>query len=466
MHPTLPGRTLNRGAKTEFGVSQSGRETTHVSWALPEKVFELAPVVAGVLGVAFGAVIGRVGRSRLVNDLSHLEAEVARLESQSRDQARQVAKLRGEQRAVSNLTRQLPNLARELNRSDLDERLIPQLVFALVDSIFEPEQKLLYLIDPALGDRGQLLHLVGRSSSTDIPPAVTKIKIGDGKIGWVASAKVEMVADDWLNMTRTEGRAIEDNHPSLRLDLIGPLVQYEDGKPRLLGVLCVGNPASRPRDEKNMLQMVTNLAAIALTNSRSTRQLRDLANHDGLTGLMNKRHFMNQKLGLLINAAEREGTPLSVFIFDIDYFKKFNDSNGHLAGDEILKHVSQVVRENLRPGDVACRYGGEEFIVAMPGARGPERFAAAERIRAAIESTNFAHGESQPGGRVTISGGVSQFPVDGTIGHDLIRHADQALYQAKAAGRNRTVQFRGVDIGGEGGDEPVWVPHADSSSER
>jgi diguanylate cyclase (GGDEF)-like protein len=426
----------------------------------------LAPTLAGVVGTAVGVLLGRMGRSRVDSELRRLEAEVARLENQSRDQSRQVAKLRAEQRAVSNFTRRIPDTARELNRSDLDEREIPKLVFGLVDSIFEPEQKLLYLVQPtgARGEQGQVLTLFARSGPSDIPQAATRIAMGEGKIGWVASAKVEMLAEDWLNMTRTEGRAIEDNHPSLKLDLIGPLIQHQNGKVRLLGVLCIGNPASRPRDEKAMLQLVTNLASIAYTNSRIVQKLKDLANHDGLTELLNKRYFMTEKLGLLINAAEREAAALSVFVFDIDHFKKYNDTNGHLGGDEILKGVSQVLRDNLRPGDVACRYGGEEFIVAMPGARGPEGLAAAERIRAAIESTKFPRCESQPLGRITISGGVAQFPVDGTIGNDLILHADQALYKAKAAGRNRIVQFKGVNIGDV--DEPMAFPQPDVSDDR
>ena len=423
--------------------------------------------VAG-LGVAAGAALGRSGRPKLLGEISRLEAEVARAEAQSREQSRVVTKLRNEQRAISNFTRLLPNIVRDLNRSDLDERHIPRLVIALVDAIFEPEQTLLYLVRSSGTDLdgNPMLHLVERAGAVEVPPSVMRIRMGDGKIGWVAQSKVEMLADDWLNMTRTEGRTIEDNHPSLRLDLLGPLVHHDDGKDRLLGVLCIGAPASRPRDEKLMLQMVTNLASIAYTNSRNMRQMRELANHDGLTQLLNKRYFMSQRLGLMINAAEREASGLSLFIFDIDHFKKYNDTNGHLAGDEILRGVARVVKENLRPGDVACRYGGEEFIVAMPAAKGPDGLAAAERIRAAIESTAFPRGESQPGGRITISGGVAQFPQDGTIGTDLILHADQALYQAKAAGRNRVIQYRGVDIGGDGTDETLWAQQTDRPGER
>jgi diguanylate cyclase (GGDEF)-like protein len=424
-------------------------------------------VVVGALGVAAGSLLGRLGRPRLLQDIKRLEAELARAEVQSREQSRQVSKLRNEQRAMSNFTRVVPNIARELNRSDLDERHIPRLVFALVDAIFEPDQTLLYLArSGGDADRDRVLHLAERAGTLEVPASVARIRFGEGKIGWVAESKVEMLSDDWLNMTRTEGRAIEDNHPSLRLDLVGPLIHHQEGKDQLIGVLSIGNPATRPRDEKLMLQMVTNLASVAYTNTRNMRMMRDLANHDGLTGLLNKRYFMSQRLGLLINAAEREAQSLCVFIFDIDHFKKYNDSNGHLAGDEILRGVAQVLGDNLRPGDVACRYGGEEFIVAMPGARSADGMAAAERIRVAIERTKFPRCESQPTGRITISGGVAQFPVDGTGSTDLILHADQALYQAKAQGRNRVVRYRGVDIGGDGGDESIWTPKADTLGER
>jgi len=429
-----------------------------LSEVLHQTIHPLWLIVAAIFGAGIGILLGRRGRTALVEETQRLAAELARSEAQGRDQTRQTAKLRNEQRALSNLTRLLPNIARDLNRSDLDERQIPRLLFNLVDAIFEPDQVLLYLVRGS--DRGPVLQLVDRAGSAEVPPTAARVRMGDGKIGWVAEAKVEMLADDWLNSTRTEGRTIEDNHPSLKLDYIGPLVQHHEGKDQLLGVLCIGGPATRPRDEKLMLQMVTNLASIAYTNSRNMRVLRDLANHDGLTGLLNKRYFMSQRLGLLINAAERDGQSLTVFIFDIDHFKKYNDTNGHLAGDEILKAVAQVLRENLRPGDVACRYGGEEFIVAMPGTRGPDGLAASERIRAAIERTKFPRADTQPLGCVSISGGVAQFPMDGTNSNDLILHADQALYQAKAAGRNRIMKYRGVDIGSDPGDDVVEIPQA------
>jgi len=399
-------------------------------------------VLATLVGVAAGFSLGRSGRSGLRREMERLGGEVSRLESQVREQTRIAAKLRGEQRSLTNLSRALPTLVRELNGSDLDPQDIPRHLFDLAEKIFEPQQLLLFLVRSP-GDENQDLrevYLRDQRGLGDVPAAATRIRIGEGKVGWVAETKAEMVEEDWLNLSRTEGRSLEDNHPAFHLTLVGPLVHHAKGD-HLIGVLCIGNPATRPRDEKLVLQMITNLGAIAYRNVRNSRALQQQANHDGLTDLLNRRHFM-VLLGDLIFAAERRAQSLAVFMFDIDHFKRYNDSNGHQAGDEILRGVADVIRRGLRTQDIACRYGGEEFLVAMPLTDGSQALQAAERIREAIASHPFAHRETQPDGLLTISGGVAVFPQDGQSSTDLIRRADQSLYKAKAAGRNRVVLDR------------------------
>lgn len=420
---------------------------------LSEYPVELAAagvVLAGLLGLMLGRLSTRGWR----REAEQLKSDLSRAESAVRDHARTAARVRTEQRSISNLARFLPYVVRELNSWDLDPRSIPGLLIHLTEVLFEPDQALLYLVrSPGDEDENaREIYLREQRGLKAIPEAIRRIKMGEGKIGWVAAHRVEMLSDDWLNLTRTEGRALEDNHPMLKLDMVVPLVQPQGRKEHLLGVLCVGGPSLRSRDDKMILQLVANLGSLALMNTRNTRKLAEQANHDGLTSLTNKRHFM-QQLGLMINSNERNSQHLSIYIFDIDHFKHYNDANGHLAGDELLKTVARIMRENLRPGDVACRYGGEEFVIAMPETDSSAAMQASERIRMAIATHRFPNGSGQPGGRLTISGGVATFPVDGNSGTELIGHADQALYQAKAGGRNRVVRYRGVEIGdGQGGD--------------
>jgi diguanylate cyclase (GGDEF)-like protein len=404
------------------------------------------------------------------NQAERLKADNSRLETQNRDQTRTVARLRNEQRSVANLARTLPNVVRELNRWDLEPQAIPNLLIQLVEALFEPEQVLVYLVrSPGNeADSPKEIYLRSQRGLREVPDAVQRIRIGDGKVGWVAAHRVEMLAEDWLNLTRTEGRSMEDNHPSLRLDMIAPLVQHKGMKEHTLGVLCVGRPSVRPRDEKLMLQVVTNLGALALMNVRNVGKLAEQAHHDGLTALLNKNQFMFE-LGKLIYHAERNAQKVSVFIFDIDHFKAYNDANGHPAGDELLKSLARLIKDNLRPGDIPSRYGGEEFVVAMPETDGAAAMQTAERIRQAIATHRFPHGETQPGGRLTISGGVASFPVDGSNGTELIGHADQALYRAKAGGRNRVMRHRGVSIGDTGGRDdldPYAIVDKDPAVER
>ena len=422
-----------------------------------------AAVVAAVVG-AF--IVGRSPARLLRKEVDRLTSELSRTEGRTRDQSRTLARMRGkrrgEQRSVSNLARALPDVVRELNRLDLEPRSIPRILIHLISALFEPEQALLYLVRPALDENQppKQIYLRAQRGFKEAPESIKRICIDEGKIGWVATHKVEMVAEDWLNLSRTEGRNVEDNDPLLHLDMIAPLVQHEGAKENLLGVLCVGRPAERSRDEKLMLQLIANLGALALMNARNVGKLAAQANHDGLTGLLNKRHFI-QELGLLINAAESNVRPLGIFIFDIDHFKAYNDTSGHLAGDELLKTLAKMLRENLRPDDLACRYGGEEFVVAMPDSDADSAHKIADRIREMLASHPFPHGETQPGGRLTISGGVAAFPVDGTSGTELIGNADQALYQAKASGRNKVLRHRGVQIGDPSLEEGEEFPLSD-----
>jgi len=219
---------------------------------------------------------------------------------------------------------------------------------------------------------------------------------------------------------------------------------------RTLGVLALGNPARRHRDDKRMIKLVADLGALALVNQRMFNALELTANRDSLTGLGTKR-FLNMKLGELIHRSEQNHEPLSVLIFDIDHFKRFNDTHGHLAGDECLKKVASLMREQVRADDIPARYGGEEFVVVLPSTNKEDALRIAEKIRRGIESHTFDLPTGR-GVRVTISGGVASLSVDGSNTQELLSAADRALYTAKEAGRNRVMASRSRYLSGEEAD--------------
>ena len=156
------------------------------------------------------------------------------------------------------------------------------------------------------------------------------------------------------------------------------------------------------------------------------------AKTDSLTGLSNRRAF-DDELKRRLGEWQRKGTPCTLVLMDIDFFKKFNDTHGHQVGDEVLRQVAKVLTKQSREMDVPCRYGGEEFAAILPGTDAINACKVAERIRAAIEaSTTTCEGKTL---KVTCSLGVSQFLADDDVPR-LIRRADDALYTSKKAGRN------------------------------
>jgi len=167
-------------------------------------------------------------------------------------------------------------------------------------------------------------------------------------------------------------------------------------------------------------------------------RLSELAVTDGLTGLYNYRYFKGY-LGQEIRRAKRHNSHVSLIMLDIDFFKNYNDTHGHLAGDDVLKIIAKVLISNIRSIDVAARYGGEEFALILPETHAAAGRIVAEKIKSLVENQKFENEESQPNGRITVSMGIGTFPDQGNSLEELIKCADENLYRAKAAGRNCVV---------------------------
>lgn len=219
--------------------------------------------------------------------------------------------------------------------------------------------------------------------------------------------------------------------------------------------VCTNKPIAMPMGtpfERNiaLLCLVTALGRCAFTGlygaslraalymrgnqlKEAQTRIEELAQIDELTGVLNRRYIV-KALSDEVKRAQLVGSPLSVAVIDLDFFKRVNDTYGHLAGDEVLKQVSKVLAANVRSIDRLGRYGGEEFLLVLPGSGENEALAALERLRQAVELIDWL--AIAPEMRVTMSAGVAQMRSD-EMPADALNRADKALYRAKDAGRNR-----------------------------
>lgn len=189
-------------------------------------------------------------------------------------------------------------------------------------------------------------------------------------------------------------------------------------------------------EDRVVLQAVASELVVAVENARLYRLTKRLAITDELTDLYNYRH-LQQRLDDEIHRAERYGKRLSFLMLDVDNFKRVNDVHGHRVGDQVLASVGQVLKTTVREVDIVARYGGEEFSVILPETDAPGAFIAAEKIREAISLFRFRDADGEPIIHVTISIGLASFPAHATDKESLLRAADDALYHAKATGKDR-----------------------------
>lgn len=246
-----------------------------------------------------------------------------------------------------------------------------------------------------------------------------------------------------LNLRQVDGLRLCSHLRSLdrtRLLPILVVVDPEDNIRLLRGLdLGVNDYLVRPIDRNEMLARVRT----QVRRKRFSDRLRDnvqmtieMAVTDGLTGLHNRR-YLERQFAILVNQAIAREKPLSVLVLDIDHFKRINDSYGHAVGDDVLREFSRRVRKAVRGIDVACRMGGEEFVIVMPDTDAALSFLVGERLRLKIAGEPFRIPESNEAIEVTVSIGISSLLSAKDTPETLLKRADDALYQAKRDGRNR-----------------------------
>jgi diguanylate cyclase (GGDEF)-like protein len=392
-----------------------------------------------LLGVLLGWLAsatwhGRDGRGRQAEEARDRE----RLESE-----RALARLRRElddvvirSRAQSELFQMLPNLLGQMF-SVQGRREVGPTALKLVDELLRPEQCALFVTRSSQ-------RCVALAAGLRLPahvPQGFEVEYGKGRIGHVAEKGVAMDEADFRALPLSLKRDLDGTFVhGLRADVVVP-VEQEGG---LVGVLCAGGIRARHGQEKRILMMVGDVTAVALAHASRLKAADDGAHIDGLTGLWNRRR-LEERLEEEVQKAERERRNLSVLILDIDHFKAYNDSNGHLKGDDLLRQLGQLLKASIREDDLAARYEGAELVVLYPGAAKTLATRLANSLRHTVAAYPFPHRQEQPSGAVTVSGGVATFPEDSGSGADLLRCADQALYEAKAAGGNRVVAAVALD---------------------
>ena len=263
------------------------------------------------------------------------------------------------------------------------------------------------------------------------------VRFGEGLVGRVADRKMPLLVRDGACDPRRTPEEKGGRAPSFALLLL-PLVAGNE----TVGVVQFerDSPGTFTNRDLGRIRALASQAAATVANVRSHQDVYNQAVTDGLTGLYNRRHVQAALLDER-RRAQRYGHPLSVIMLDVDGFKPYNDTYGHVQGDVLLKMLSGLLRENVRGVDVLGRFGGEEFILVMPETPSSEAYQTAERLRQAVARAVFPGFPDDPDVAVfkTISLGVATYPENTDDTQALVSLADQALYRAKRGGKNQTV---------------------------
>jgi diguanylate cyclase (GGDEF)-like protein len=259
----------------------------------------------------------------------------------------------------------------------------------------------------------------------------------------IAQSRAIFAADDCWALRRGQTHWYDPTTvrmPCKHVGEVGPkgsLCQPLLAQGEVLGILHVTSEEPLSDDFRKRGEIVGEQLSMALANLALREKLRNQSIRDPLTGLFNRR-YTEETLDREIHRAARSAESLAVLMLDVDHFKRFNDTFGHEAGDQVLCEIGKVLTSHTRASDVVSRMGGEELLVVLPGARGEDAERKAQELRAEISKLRIVHA-GRDLGEVTISIGVALHPQHGAASSELLRVADAALYAAKREGRDRVV---------------------------
>ncbi len=236
---------------------------------------------------------------------------------------------------------------------------------------------------------------------------------------------------------------LQDSYETLKkagIKLVAPLTHLD----QFLGIMLVSesiNPNGFRPTDFDLFSILNNFFSTVHSHATLIHKLKNLSSTDYLTTLLNRRAF-NSALATEISRSSRHGLQFSLALIDIDHFKQYNDNNGHLAGDALLKIFARILRQCSRSSDIIARFGGEEFAIILIGVDNEGTLLFCKRLLKTIKSYAFENAEEQPLGFVSASIGTACFPGNAKSEKELITCADLAMYQAKNAGRNCVRQFK------------------------
>ncbi|MBI5809954.1 MAG: sensor domain-containing diguanylate cyclase [Deltaproteobacteria bacterium] len=311
--------------------------------------------------------------------------------------------------------------------SSLDLKEILNIVMDKISVLLRPKNWSLMLLDTETSElRFEIAIGPGSEKIKDL-----RLKLGEGVAGWVAKEKQPLLVPDVSKDPRFSKKADKVSKFKTQSIICVPLA----ARNKCLGVIELINKVEENGFGEEDLRILTTLAdytAIAIENAIYLKKVEELTDTDDLTKLYNSR-FLHRRLDYEVERARRFKYDLSMIFLDLDHFKQVNDRYGHLSGSKLLKEVARLISGVIRNVDMACRYGGDEFIIVMPETPKRSAFMVAEKIRKAMKEEIFLRDDGI-NVKITASFGVASFPEDTKDKNDLIHLADNAMYDVK----NRT----------------------------